>query len=61
MTNGLLTVELVTGQLQVGNNQFVARYPAQIPLASDTDDANAPTYASFGKLLGGVARGWARR
>ncbi|HMA33789.1 MAG TPA: hypothetical protein VKY74_04845, partial [Chloroflexia bacterium] len=53
VTNGLLTVELVTGRLQVGDTRFVDRYPAQIPLASDTDDPTAPTYASFGPLLGG--------
>src|SRR5438477_12906444 len=52
VTNGLLTVELITGKMQVGNNSYVDRYPAQIPLASDTDDPNAPTYASFGKVLG---------
>ena len=51
VTNGLLTVELVTGRMQVGNSQFVDRYPAQIPLASDTDDDTAPTYATFNKLM----------
>ncbi len=62
VTNGLLTRELVSGQMQVGNNAFIARDPAQIPLASDLDDHAAPTYASFaavvnkpeGKLLGNV-------
>jgi DMSO/TMAO reductase YedYZ molybdopterin-dependent catalytic subunit len=52
VTNGLLTVELMTGRVQVGNNSFVERYPAQIPLASDTDDTGAPTYASFARLMG---------
>jgi len=47
VTNGLLSQEMITGKMQVGNTQFVDRYPAQIPLASDVDDANAPTYASF--------------
>jgi hypothetical protein len=47
VTNGLLTIELVSGQMQVGNNRFANRTPADIPLASDTDDTNAPTYASF--------------
>ncbi|HKP52259.1 MAG TPA: molybdopterin-dependent oxidoreductase [Chloroflexia bacterium] len=55
VTNGLLTVELMTGRMQTGNAQFVDRYPAQIPLASDTDDSSAPTYATFGKLLGKAA------
>jgi DMSO/TMAO reductase YedYZ molybdopterin-dependent catalytic subunit len=52
VTNGLLTVELITGRMQVGDKSYVDRYAAQIPLASDTDDANAPTYATFGKLMG---------
>ncbi|HEX9987136.1 MAG TPA: phosphate/phosphite/phosphonate ABC transporter substrate-binding protein [Chloroflexia bacterium] len=47
VTNGLLTVELISGKMQTGNNRYETRYPANIPLASDNDDANAPTYASF--------------
>ncbi|MEO5952809.1 MAG: hypothetical protein ABIQ44_10115, partial [Chloroflexia bacterium] len=54
VTNGLLTVELVSGNLQVGNNKYIKRFPAEIALASDNDDATAPTYASFSKLLGAV-------
>jgi hypothetical protein len=47
VTNGLLTVELITGRMQIGNNKFANRYHANIPLASDTDDPTAPTYATF--------------
>jgi hypothetical protein len=47
VTNGLLTVELISGKMQVGNHAYVDRTPANIPLASDTDDPNAPTYVSF--------------
>jgi hypothetical protein len=47
VTNGLLAVELITGEMQVGNNQFRLRWPAQINIASDSDDPLAPTYASF--------------
>ena len=47
VTNGLLTVELVSGRIQTGLSQFETRAPADIPLASDGDDTNAPTYASF--------------
>jgi hypothetical protein len=47
VTNGLLAVELISGRMQTGNNTFVNRYPADIPMASDPDDANAPTYLSF--------------
>src|SRR5690242_9678533 len=52
VTNGLLAIELMTGRMQVGNNDFEQRCVATIPLASDTNDANAPTYATFGKLMG---------
>ena len=47
VTNGLLTEELISGKMQVGNNSFVDRWPAMIDLASDPDDSEAPTYASF--------------
>jgi Tol biopolymer transport system component len=50
VTNGLLTVELVSGKMQVGNSKYENRTPANIPLASDNNDGNAPTYASFTKL-----------
>jgi hypothetical protein len=47
VTNGLLTVELISGKVQTGNNTYTDRFPAAIPLASDNDDPDAPTYASF--------------
>lgn len=47
VTNGLLTVELISGKMQTGNSTYENSYPANIPLASDNDDSNAPTYASF--------------
>lgn len=47
VTNGLLTTELISGNMQTGDNSFVLRWPADIPLASDMDDMSAPTYASF--------------
>src|SRR3954466_2551254 len=49
VTNGLLTLDLISGQMQTGNNKFVFRYPAEIDISSDTDDTGAgtPTYASF--------------
>lgn len=50
VTNGLLTVELVSGKIQVGDAEYQDSQPANIPLASDNDDANAPTYASFVNL-----------
>lgn len=47
VTNGLLTVELISGRMQTGNNTFEDRQPAQVNVAGDFDDPNAPTYASF--------------
>ncbi|HEX8597954.1 MAG TPA: hypothetical protein VF952_05490 [Chloroflexia bacterium] len=47
VTNGLLTVELISGQMQVGNNSFVERYAANIPISGDVDDTSGPTYATF--------------
>jgi Tol biopolymer transport system component len=47
VTNGLLTIELISGQMQIGNNAFVNRYPAELPISGDIDDTEAPTYASW--------------
>ncbi|HVF99166.1 MAG TPA: hypothetical protein VND68_04960, partial [Chloroflexia bacterium] len=47
VTNGLLSVELISGKMQTGNNSFEDRKPAQVNIAGDFDDATAPTYASF--------------
>src|SRR5436190_20289497 len=47
ITNGLLTVELISGKMQVGNNTFETRQPAKVNVAGDFNDPNAPTYASF--------------
>ncbi|HMA37264.1 MAG TPA: class F sortase [Chloroflexia bacterium] len=47
VTSGLLTVELMTGRQQQGNTAYLERAPAQVPIAGDTGDATAPTYASF--------------
>ncbi len=51
VTNGLLATELMSGKMQVGDNDYEQRCAADIPLASDNDDASAPTYATFGTLL----------
>ncbi len=52
VTNGLLARELVTGALQMGNDDFEQRDPAQVNVAGDGDDPTGPTYASFQPLLG---------
>lgn len=50
VTNGLLARELITGQMQLGDNQFEQREPARVYIAGDPDPA-APTYATFSGLM----------
>jgi hypothetical protein len=49
ISTGLLVREMILGQIQVGNNAFEGRAPAQIPVAGDDPQINqdAPTYATF--------------
>jgi hypothetical protein len=47
VTNGLLTVELITGQRQFGDNLFTNYPPAAIPVVGDPTNT-FPTYASLG-------------
>jgi hypothetical protein len=48
VTNGLLTVELIAGDSGIGSpTGSMPPQPAEIPVAADMDDANAPTYRSF--------------
>ncbi len=51
VTNGLLVVELISGQMQVGDATFSPRTPANVNVGGDADDPTGPTYASFGSLL----------
>jgi hypothetical protein len=50
VTNGLLVMELMTGQLQTGDAQFEARQPADINAAGDSGAGNGPSYATLGQL-----------
>lgn len=50
VTNGLLTVELVSGRIQTGDSRFQEAVPARVPVAGDFDSPLAPTYASFNSL-----------
>ncbi len=52
VTTGLLVIELVSGRTQIGDGQFVQHSPADIPIAGDPGDPNAPSYASFGAVSG---------
>jgi hypothetical protein len=47
VTNGLLTVELISGRMQTGNNTFVARQPSQTNVTGDPGDLLSPTYADL--------------
>jgi hypothetical protein len=49
VTNGLLAVELTTGQLQLGDNSFEQRAAANIGVAGDPNTPG-PTYASLAQL-----------
>jgi|GEM_PF-951655 len=51
VTNGLLAKELITGLLQLGDNQFEPRLSAVINVAGDADDSTGPTYWTFASLL----------
>ncbi len=64
VTNGLLTVELKTGRLQLGDASFEQRDQAFIEIAGD-QDAPGPTYANLNALVervpqrsGAVDRGY---
>jgi hypothetical protein len=52
VTNGLLAKELIVGQVQLGDSSYIKRDPAGINIAGDLSDSQAPTYASFSRLLG---------
>lgn len=51
VTNGLVVNELISGQMQVGDNEFEQREPAEEPVAGDPTENDGPTYASFTDLL----------
>jgi len=50
VTNGLLVVELISGEMQTGDSSFDTREPADVNVAGDPDQANPITYA----LLAGL-------
>ncbi|HUG14573.1 MAG TPA: hypothetical protein VMM78_06095 [Thermomicrobiales bacterium] len=51
VTNGLLVVELVSGEMQVGDEAFETRSPAHVNVAGDVGDPHGPTYATFSGLM----------
>jgi uncharacterized protein YkwD len=50
VSNGLLTIELVSGKMQLGDNRFEQRAPANIPVAGDLTNNGGPTYAALAPL-----------
>ncbi|MGI8587512.1 MAG: cellulase family glycosylhydrolase [Chloroflexia bacterium] len=50
VSSGLLVVELVAGRVQTGPDGWVSRSPAEIPVAGDDANGDAPTYRSFRDL-----------
>ena len=50
VTNGLLVNELMTGELQLGNNVFESHIPASINVAGDLTGSTGPTYAALAAL-----------
>ncbi|HKP52400.1 MAG TPA: hypothetical protein VJ183_07090 [Chloroflexia bacterium] len=50
VTNGLLTVDLISGQVQVGEKDFLPYRNACIPMSGDPGDQFAPTYFAFQKV-----------
>jgi WD40 repeat protein len=55
VSNGLLANELISGQMQVGDNHFIDKGSANIPVAGDPDDTSGPTYAALKGVLNAPA------
>ncbi|MDI3339882.1 MAG: hypothetical protein QJR03_05045, partial [Sphaerobacter sp.] len=51
VTAGLLALELITGQVQLGYRQPHAAPPAEIAIVGDADDPVVPTYATLNARL----------
>jgi hypothetical protein len=50
VSNGLLVVEMISGQVQTGKDKFESRDAATQPVAGDPGSSDAPTYAALGKV-----------
>lgn len=48
VTNGLLVTEMTSGYMQFGDDDFTYVGPADVNVAGDTDDWEAPTYETIG-------------
>jgi len=52
VTSGLLVTELISGRMQVGSNDYIAREPSSMVVSGDINNTISPTYASLNTLLG---------
>ncbi|HEX5165152.1 MAG TPA: hypothetical protein VFV93_07145, partial [Thermomicrobiales bacterium] len=52
VTNGLLVVEMMSGQIQTGDNRFESQQPATENVAGDPGVESGPTYATLAPLRG---------
>ena len=50
VTNGLVALELITGAMQLGDNEFEQHDPAEVQVAGDAHP-ESPTYATFSQVL----------
>ena len=50
VTNGLLVAEMILGNIQLGDSSFTYVGPANVPVAGDPDDPDAPTYSTFSPM-----------
>jgi len=51
VTNGLLVTEMITGEMQLGDDTFEYVGPAEVNVAGDPGDPDSPTYATFTDLM----------
>jgi glucose/arabinose dehydrogenase len=60
VTNGLLVMEMMSGDLQIGDGTFEEREPTEVNIAGDATDPNGVTYATFATLAGHepIPEGW---
>ncbi len=49
VSGALLTSELLSGRIQLGEEEFVSREPAEIPLVGDLEQPNPVTYATLAR------------
>jgi hypothetical protein len=54
VTNGLLTVELISGRMQTGNNSFVTRAASRTNVTGDAGDTLSPAYADLANVSNAV-------